>query len=82
MPNTWSNGRPKPSDTAKWAPLFVQRALGPRSRIAIAVWYGGCRVRQKNRAGAAQVLQSAYDRFTEGFNTGDLKEAKLFLEAL
>ena len=39
-----SNGRPKPSDTAKLAPLFVQRALGPRSRIAIAVWYGGCRV--------------------------------------
>jgi hypothetical protein len=30
---------------AKWAPLFVQRALGPRSRIAIAVWYGSCRVR-------------------------------------
>src|SRR4051794_10064959 len=30
-PIPWSNGRPKPSDTAKWAPLFVQRALGPRS---------------------------------------------------
>jgi hypothetical protein len=44
-PIPWSNGRPKSSDTAKWAPLFVQRALGPRSRIAIAVWYSHCRVR-------------------------------------
>lgn len=38
-------------------------------------------VRRKNRAGAAQVLQPVYDRFTEGFSTADLKEAKLLLEA-
>ena len=38
-------------------------------------------LRQKNRAAAAQVLQPVYDRFTEGFNTADLKAAKLLLEA-
>ena len=38
-------------------------------------------LRQKNRAAAAQVLQAVYDRFTEGFNTADLKAAKLLLEA-
>jgi predicted ATPase len=40
------------------------------------------RVRQKDRAGAAQILQPVYDRFTEGFDTADLKEAKALLENL
>jgi predicted ATPase len=33
-------------------------------------------------AGAKAVLQSVYDRFTEGFDTADLREAKALLEAL
>jgi hypothetical protein len=40
------------------------------------------RVRQKNRAGAVQVLKPVYDRFTEGFDTVDLKAAKALLETL
>jgi predicted ATPase len=40
------------------------------------------RVRQENRAGAAQVLQPVYDRFTEGFDTADLKAAKALLKSL
>jgi predicted ATPase/DNA-binding winged helix-turn-helix (wHTH) protein len=40
------------------------------------------RVRQNNPAGAAQALQPVYDRFTEGFDTVDLKEAKHLLDAL
>jgi hypothetical protein len=40
------------------------------------------RVRQENPTGAAQLLQPVYDRFTEGFNTPDLKEARLLLDAL
>jgi predicted ATPase len=40
------------------------------------------RVRQENRAGAAQVLQPVYDRFTEGFDTADLKAAKALLKTL
>ena len=40
------------------------------------------RVKQKNRAGAAQVLQPVYDRFTEGFDTADLKAAKALFKIL
>ena len=38
-------------------------------------------VEQNNRAGAAQVLQPVYDRFTEGFDTVDLKAAKALLDS-
>ena len=37
------------------------------------------RLTRNNRAGAAQILQPVYDRFTEGFDTADLKEARLLL---
>jgi predicted ATPase len=37
------------------------------------------RLTQNNRAGAAQILQPVYNRFTEGFDTADLKEARLLL---
>jgi tetratricopeptide (TPR) repeat protein len=40
------------------------------------------RVSQEDRAGAAQLLQPVCDRFTEGFDTPDLREAKLLLDAL
>jgi predicted ATPase len=40
------------------------------------------RARQKNRSGAAQVLQPVYDRFTEGFDTADLQAAKAVLDSL
>jgi predicted ATPase len=33
-------------------------------------------------ADAIELLQPVYDRFTEGFETADLKVAKAFLEAL
>jgi predicted ATPase len=39
-------------------------------------------VRQKSRPDAAQVLQPVYDRFTEGFDTADLKAAKALLKTL
>jgi hypothetical protein len=37
---------------------------------------------QNNRAGAAQVLLPVYDRFTEGFDTADLKAATQLLKTL
>jgi predicted ATPase len=39
-------------------------------------------VREKNRTGATQVLRPVYDRFTEGLDTADLKEAGLLLASL
>ena len=39
-------------------------------------------VRQRNRAGAAQVLQPVYDRFTEGFEAPDLRAARALLDTL
>ena len=45
-PTPWSNGWPKPSDSGKISTsFFVQRAVAPRSRTAVAVWYGCWRVR-------------------------------------
>lgn len=38
------------------------------------------RVRQRDRRGAAQVLQPVYDRFGEGFDTADLVAAKRLLD--
>jgi tetratricopeptide (TPR) repeat protein len=40
------------------------------------------RVRQQNRAGAAQVLQPVYDRFTEGLEAPDLRAARALLDTL
>jgi predicted ATPase len=37
---------------------------------------------QERRAEAPALLQSVYDRFTEGFDTADLKAAKELLDAL
>jgi hypothetical protein len=34
------------------------------------------RIRQKNRAGAAQILEPVFDRFSEGFDTADMLAAK------
>jgi predicted ATPase len=41
------------------------------------LWYG-----QNRRTEARALLQSVYDRFTEGFNTADLKAAKALLDTL
>jgi tetratricopeptide (TPR) repeat protein len=49
--------------------------------LRIAVSAARLRITQKNRAGAAQVLRPVYDRFTEGFETSDLKEARLLLDS-
>jgi predicted ATPase/DNA-binding winged helix-turn-helix (wHTH) protein len=56
-----------------------QRALFWELRVALSA--ARLRARQ-NPAGAATVLQPVYDRFTEGFDTPDLREAKLLLDAL
>jgi len=37
---------------------------------------------QSRSADAMAPLQPVYDRFTEGFDTGDLKTAKVLLDAL
>jgi predicted ATPase len=57
-----------------------QGALSWELRAALSAARVG--VMQKNRAGAAQVLESVYDRFTEGFDTADLKAAKALLKTL
>jgi len=38
------------------------------------------RVNQKNRAGAAQILEPVYNRFSEGFDTADMLAAKQLLD--
>jgi predicted ATPase/DNA-binding winged helix-turn-helix (wHTH) protein len=38
------------------------------------------RVSQKNRAGAAQILEPVYNRFSEGFDTADMLAAKQLLD--
>src|SRR5882757_3039494 len=38
------------------------------------------RVSQKNRAGAAQILEPVYNRFTEGFDTPDMLAARQLLD--
>jgi predicted ATPase len=40
------------------------------------------RRRQGRSADAVALLQAVYDRFTEGFDTTDLKAAKALLEGL
>lgn len=52
--------------------LFELRAVMSLSRL----WQG-----QGKREGAWQRLEEVYGWFTEGFDTADLKEAKLLLEA-
>jgi predicted ATPase len=38
------------------------------------------RIRQKNRAGAAQILEPVFNRFSEGFDTADMLAAKQLLD--
>jgi len=40
------------------------------------------RISQKNRAGAAQILEPVYNRFSEGFDTADMLAAKQLLEGV
>jgi predicted ATPase len=49
-----------------------------RSATSLArLWYG-----QSRRSEALALLQPVYDRFTEGFDTADLKAAKVLLDTL
>jgi predicted ATPase len=50
--------------------------LRPATSLA-RLWYG-----QNQRAEALALLQPVYDRFTEGFDTADLKAAKAPLDTL
>jgi predicted ATPase/DNA-binding winged helix-turn-helix (wHTH) protein len=57
-----------------------QGALSWELRAATSLarlWYG-----QKRRAEALALLQPVYDRFTEGFDTADLKAARALLDTL
>jgi hypothetical protein len=57
-----------------------QGALSWELRAAVSLarlWYG-----QNRRAEALALLQPVYDRFTEGFDTTDLKAAKTLLDSL
>lgn len=55
-----------------------QRSYGLRAAISLArLWQS-----QGRRAEACDVLQPEYDWFTEGFDTRDLKDAKVLLEEL
>jgi predicted ATPase/DNA-binding winged helix-turn-helix (wHTH) protein len=58
----------------------TQGALFWELRAALSV--ARLRSRQQNSSGAAQVLQPVYDRFTEGFDTADLKAAEALLDSL
>jgi predicted ATPase len=57
-----------------------QGALSWELRAATSLarlWYG-----QNRRTEARALLQPVYDRFTEGFDTADLKAAKALLNTL
>ena len=70
------------------ADCFAQAAEMAREQGALfwelraALSAARLRVMHNNRAGAAQVLQLDYDRFTEGFDTADLKAAEALLKTL
>jgi predicted ATPase/DNA-binding winged helix-turn-helix (wHTH) protein len=49
-----------------------------RAALSLARW----RIRQDRQEIARQILVPVYDRFTEGFETADLKQAKALLEQL
>jgi predicted ATPase/DNA-binding winged helix-turn-helix (wHTH) protein len=49
-----------------------------RAVLSLARW----RIRQDRQEIARQILAPVYDRFTEGFETADLKQAKALLEQL
>ncbi len=55
-----------------------QGALFWELRVALSAAH--LLVRQDDRAGAAQLVQPVYDRFTEGFGTVDLTAAKALLD--
>jgi len=57
-----------------------QGALAWELRAAMSLarlWHG-----QNRRSEALALLQPVYDRFTEGFDTADLKAAKALLDTL
>jgi tetratricopeptide (TPR) repeat protein len=58
----------------------TQGALFWELRIALSA--ARLRVRQKNRAGAVQVLQPVYRRFSEGFDSVDMLAAKQLLDGM
>jgi hypothetical protein len=57
-----------------------QSALSWELRTALSL--ARLRVRQGRQAGARHVLKPVYDRFTEGFETIDLRSARSLLETL
>jgi predicted ATPase/DNA-binding winged helix-turn-helix (wHTH) protein len=78
-------GRDQPVQAAA---CFAQAADLARKQGALfwelrtAVSAARLRVRQEDLVGAAQLLRPVYDRFTEGFESADLKAAKTLLDTL
>ena len=78
-----------PSTDVALAEAFITRALEEARRQGALAWelrtaMTLCRLRVKQGRGqeGRESLSSVYDRFTEGFETRDLKAARALLEAL
>ena len=63
--------------------LEVARAQGARSlELRAAIHLGRLWQRQGKTAAAQELVRGVYDGFTEGFDTGDLREARALIEEL
>jgi hypothetical protein len=62
-------------EALNWSRRLQMPAWQLRSAISLAKLY---RVEHRHTE-AQSILTQAYDRFTEGFDTADLREAKIFL---
>jgi len=63
--------------------LHLARKQGALSwELRTAMSLARLKVRQGRRGDARQILAPVYDRFTEGFDTADLRSARTMLEAL
>jgi predicted ATPase len=63
-------------------PIWPKIVSGRRSMLRAATSLANLWRKQNRNADARALLEPIYDRFTEGFDTTDLKTAKALLEAL
>jgi len=75
--------------SAATADQYFRRAIKVARRQGALMWelrsamsLAGLRVRQGRHDDARQILAPVYDRFTEGFETTDLRSARTMLESL
>ena len=64
--------------SVKWRDNRGARSLELRAAIRLASLWAS----QEHRKKAIDVLKPVFDKFTEGFDTPDLKEAKVLLDEL